>query len=50
MMRIESALLFLEVEATNPEYNQPALRIKQASRTRRCGFDQDSMIRTLTLS
>lgn len=29
---LESASAVLEVSATNPEYNQPALRIKQASR------------------
>lgn len=29
---LESASAVLEVSATNPEYNQPALRIKQASK------------------
>jgi hypothetical protein len=29
---LESASAVLEVNATNPEYNQPALRIKQASK------------------
>src|SRR5262245_21640137 len=29
--RLESASAVLEVSATNPEYNQPALRIKQAN-------------------
>ena len=28
---LDSASAVLEVEATNPEYNQPVLRIKQAS-------------------
>jgi hypothetical protein len=28
---LESASAVLQVAATNPEYNQPALRIKQAS-------------------
>lgn len=29
---LESASAVLEITATNPEYNQPALRVKQASR------------------
>ncbi len=29
---LQSASAVLEVTATNPEYNQPALRIKQAGR------------------
>ena len=38
---LEFASAVPEVTATNPEYNQPALRIKQASKPRRGRLNQD---------
>lgn len=39
--KLGSASAVLEVSATNPEYNQPALRIKQAGKRGGGGLDQD---------
>ena len=38
---LESASAVLEVSATNPEYNQPALRIKQASKRGGVSLDKN---------
>ena len=39
--KLDSLSAVLEVSATNPEYNQPALRIKQAGERGGRGLDQD---------
>jgi hypothetical protein len=45
---LDSASAVLEVSATNPEYNQPALHIKQVSAAAQ--FRSGSMTRIPTLS